>query len=54
VGVQRVIARGCLTAAFPRFHARHPDVDIDFRDFNRPSKDQMDGVDVFLILGWPA
>ena len=52
-GVQHVIAREVLTPALPRFHARHPQIQIDVRDFNRVSKDQMNGVDVFLTLGWP-
>ncbi|HET7524817.1 MAG TPA: LysR family transcriptional regulator, partial [Burkholderiaceae bacterium] len=52
-GVQHVIAREVLTPALPRFHARHPQIQIDVRDFNRVSKDQMSGVDVFLTLGWP-
>jgi DNA-binding transcriptional LysR family regulator len=53
VGVQHVIARGCLTAALPRFHARYPDIEIDIRDFQRVSDEQVSGVDVMLVLGWP-
>jgi DNA-binding transcriptional LysR family regulator len=53
VGVQHVIAREVLTPALPRFHARHPQIQIDVRDFNRTSKEQTSGVDVFLTLGWP-
>jgi len=53
VGVQHVIARGCLTAALPRFHARYPDVDLDIRDFQRVTDEQISGVDVMLVLGWP-
>jgi DNA-binding transcriptional LysR family regulator len=53
VGVQHVIARGCLTAALPRFHARHPEIQIDLRDFNRVTEEQTSGVDVFLVMGWP-
>jgi len=52
-GVQHVIAREVLTPALPRFHARHPQIQIDVRDFNRVSKDVTSGVDVFLTLGWP-
>jgi len=52
-GVQHVIAREVLTPALPRFHARHPQIQIDVRDFNRVSKDLTSGVDVFLTLGWP-
>lgn len=53
VGVQHVIARGCLTAALPRFHARHPDIGLDVRDFKRATEEDMNGVDVMLVLGWP-
>ena len=53
IGVQHVIARGYLTAALPRFHARHPEIEIDVRDFQRASDEQVSGVDVMLILGWP-
>ncbi|MGJ7506221.1 LysR family transcriptional regulator [Variovorax sp. GT1P44] len=53
VGVQHVIARGCLTAALPRFHARHPDIALDVRDFRRAAEEDMDGLDIMLALGWP-
>jgi len=53
VGVQHVIAREVLTPALPRFHARHPQIRIDVHDFNRVADEQIDGVDVFLVLGWP-
>ena len=53
VGVQHVIARGCLTEALPRFHARHPEIQIDLRDFSRVTEEQTSGVDVFLVMGWP-
>ncbi len=53
VGVQHVIASACLTAALPRFHARFPDIELDVRDFQRSTQEQMSGVDVMLILGWP-
>jgi LysR family transcriptional regulator, regulator for bpeEF and oprC len=53
VGVQHVIASEFLTPALPRFHALHPHIEIDVRDFNRVTKEQTRGVDVFLVLGWP-
>ncbi|CAN7322817.1 LysR family transcriptional regulator [Variovorax sp. LjRoot178] len=53
VGVQHTIARGCLTAALPRFHARHPDIGLDIRDFRRATEDDMSGLDIMLVLGWP-
>jgi DNA-binding transcriptional LysR family regulator len=53
VGVQHVVARGWLTAALPRFHERYPDIELDVRDFQRVTDDQVSGVDVMLVLGWP-
>lgn len=53
VGVQHVIARGCLTAALPHFHERYPDIELDIRDFQRVTDEQVSGVDVMLVLGWP-
>jgi DNA-binding transcriptional LysR family regulator len=53
IGVQHVIARGCLTAALPRFHALYPDIEIDVRAFQRVTEEQISGVDVMLVLGWP-
>lgn len=53
VGVQHVIASEFLSPALPRFHALHPHIDIDVRDFNRATEEQTRGVDVFLVLGWP-
>jgi DNA-binding transcriptional LysR family regulator len=53
VGVQHVIAREYLAPALPRFHALHPHVEIDVREFNRATEAQTRGVDVFLVLGWP-
>ncbi|MEB0056213.1 LysR family transcriptional regulator [Variovorax sp. LG9.2] len=53
IGVQHVIARGCLTAALPHFHVRYPDIEIDIRDFQRVTDEQIIGVDVMMVLGWP-
>ena len=53
VGVQHVIARGCLTAALPRFRARFPDIALDVRDIRRATDEDVTGLDVMLILGWP-
>jgi LysR family transcriptional regulator, regulator for bpeEF and oprC len=53
VGVQHVIASGGLTRALPRFHARHPDVTLDVREFHRITEEETSGIDVFLVMGWP-
>ena len=53
VGAQHVLAYHCLIPALARFHALYPDIRVDLHDFNRPTEEQMRGVDVFLVLGWP-
>lgn len=53
VGVQPVIGQECLTAALPRFLAAHPEVQLDLRYFMRPTEEQVRGVDVMLVVGWP-
>ena len=53
VGVQHVIAHEALAPALPRFNALYPDIQIDVRNFLRVTDEQMSGVDVCLVLGWP-
>jgi len=53
VGIQHAIASACMTTALPRFHARFPDIELDIRDFQQVTEEQMRGVDVMMILGWP-
>lgn len=53
VGAQSVLAAHCLRPALPAFHARYPEIRLDLREFSRTSDEQMRGVDVFLVLGWP-
>ena len=53
VGAQHVLAYHCLIPPLARFHALYPDIRVDLHDFNRPTEEQMRGVDVFLVLGWP-
>ena len=53
VGVQHVIANGCLTQALPRFHARYPEITLDIREFQRVTEEETSGIDVFLVMGWP-
>lgn len=53
VGVQPVIAQECLTPALPRFLAAYPEVQLDLRYFMRPTEEQVRGIDVMLVVGWP-
>jgi LysR family transcriptional regulator for bpeEF and oprC len=53
IGVQPVIAQECLTPALPRFLAANPEIQLDVRHFMRPTEEQVRGVDVMLVVGWP-
>jgi len=53
VGIQHAVASTCVTAALPRFHALYPEIELDVRDFPRPTEANASGIDVMLILGWP-
>lgn len=53
VGIQHAIASGCVTAALPRFHALFPDIELDLRYLSGFGDEQLRGVDVMLVLGWP-
>lgn len=53
VGVQPIIAQEWLTAALPRFAALYPEIQLDVRYFMKATEEQVRGVDVFLVMGWP-
>jgi DNA-binding transcriptional LysR family regulator len=52
VGVHNIIARGLLAPALPRFHALHPRIELDLRDFGGLASERAQGLDVYLIMGW--
>lgn len=47
------LAHQVLLPALPRFHALHPEVDIDFRTVNRLGDADALTADVLLLHGWP-
>jgi LysR family transcriptional regulator for bpeEF and oprC len=53
VGVQPAIAQLCLAPALPRFLATYPEIEIDIRCFMRATEEQVRGLDVMLVIGWP-
>ena len=53
IGIQHAIASALMTGALPRFHSCFPDIELDIRDFQHVTEEQMRGVDAMLILGWP-
>jgi DNA-binding transcriptional LysR family regulator len=53
IGVMPSVAQEVLCDALPQFHALHPGIRVDLRFFMRPTKEQIEGVDVTLSVGWP-
>lgn len=53
VGAPPQLAHHFLLPALPRFHARYPDIQIDFRVVHRPTDPDAAAVDVFVLHGWP-
>lgn len=53
VGIQHVVAHALLAPALPRFHARHPEIQIDLRESTQSVDTSAPGVDVYISLGWP-
>ena len=47
------LAHHFLLPALPRFHARYPDIQIDFRVINRLTDADGENAEVFLLHGWP-
>lgn len=47
------IAHHILLPALPVFHARYPDIQLDFRVVNRMSDADAASADVLLLHGWP-
>ena len=39
--------------ALPRFHARYPDIQVDFRVIHRLADADAETADVFVLHGWP-
>ena len=53
IGVQNLVARSLIAPALPRFHARHPEIQVDLRDATQVSSPDAPGVDLYLSLAWP-
>lgn len=53
IGTQPQLARHCIGPSLSRFHARHPDIQLDVRVMNRINDVESAAVDVFVFLGWP-
>jgi LysR family transcriptional regulator, regulator for bpeEF and oprC len=53
VAIHSQLANHVLLPVLPRFHARHPEIQIDLRVINRLSDADAVGADVWLLHGWP-
>jgi DNA-binding transcriptional LysR family regulator len=52
IGVQHIVACRFLVPALPVFMQRHPEIQIDLRDFTQVTDAQTSGIDIFLRMGW--
>jgi DNA-binding transcriptional LysR family regulator len=52
VGSPPFVLQNCLVGAIPRFHARYPDVQLDFRIVSRLTDAEAATVEVFVLFGW--
>jgi DNA-binding transcriptional LysR family regulator len=46
------VLQNILGPTLPRFHARYPDIDLDFRIVNQMGDADGGGADVFVLFGW--
>ena len=53
VGVQHVVAQELIAPALPRFHARHPEIQVDLRNSTQIVDPGAPGVDLYLSIAWP-
>jgi DNA-binding transcriptional LysR family regulator len=52
VGAPAFVLQNLIGPSLPRFHARYPDIELDFRIANRVDEGDAEGVDVFVLFGW--
>lgn len=52
VGAPAFVLQNCLGPDLPRFHARYPDIDLDFRIANQVGELDAGAIDVFILFGW--
>lgn len=52
LGLQSTFARHLLAPALPRFVERFPRIVLELRDYDRGTPDQLEGVDLFAMVGW--
>ena len=52
VAAPAFVLQNILGPTLPRFHARFPDIDLDFRIVNQMGDPDGGGADVFVLFGW--
>jgi LysR family transcriptional regulator, regulator for bpeEF and oprC len=52
VGAPAFVLQNFLGPSLLRFHARYPEIDLDFRIVNGPGDAEAEGVEVFVLFGW--
>lgn len=52
LAIQNALAQHCLAPALGRFHARHPGIRLDVRDFTPGRDADMEGADLRVALIW--
>jgi DNA-binding transcriptional LysR family regulator len=52
IGAPAFVPQACLAHALPVFHARFPDIELDFRIFDGMTDADAAAVDVFVLFGW--
>jgi DNA-binding transcriptional LysR family regulator len=52
VGAPAFVLQNCIAPDLPRFHARYPDIELDFRIVNQVSDLDGAAIDVFILFGW--
>ena len=53
IAAHQQLAHHILLPALPRFHARFPDIQIDFRTVNRITDEDAQSAEILLLHGWP-
>lgn len=52
IAIQHLLAFHCLAPALSRFHARHPNIQLDLRDFRQDADPDTAGADLRVALIW--
>ena len=52
IAVQHLVAAHCIAPALPRFHGRHPGIQLDLRDYVRGPSTDTEEADLRIALVW--